>query len=201
MILAKLLNQLSTQKDAKKRNAEPEVIASYDNSDSNIVVYSDGKVRYEIHYPSGTSCRSFHIEECIRFFPFSDYVGLKRTDIANLEDYIVFTIYGEHKIALARNKVHAERSAFSMDDSITTNSESDDNLSFADIIADKRAITPEEAYIKTEVWKNYEQLTDKQKVVITGLLNGKTQVEIAKEEGVDATAIRDRLKGARKILK
>ena len=78
----------------------------------------------------------------------------------------------------------------------------DSSSSIAAIIADSSSVEPiDEALFINIFEEKYKLLTDKQKVVIDGLLANKTQVEISREEGVDTTAIRDRLRCARDILK
>lgn len=48
---------------------------------------------------------------------------------------------------------------------------------------------------------NYDKLSANQRDIIDCMLDGKSQVEIAKELGIDITTVRDRLKSARRKLK
>lgn len=48
---------------------------------------------------------------------------------------------------------------------------------------------------------NYDKLSENQRDIIDCMLDGKSQVEIAKELGIDITTVQDRLKSARRKLK
>ena len=174
---------------------------------------------------------SFHITECRKYFPFSKYKGLTADMLDDMEEKVVICLFGEHMIEHNRDKAKKEffssqkkdgkedvkkdgkkngkkngKKVYFKEVNLDGIVESEDSSSsIADIIADPSAVDPIDIVLRKEFFsifgEKYKSLTDKQKIVIDGLLAGKSKVDIAREEGVDATAIRDRHKCAKKILK
>lgn len=198
MKFSALLNIIPSKNTATKGK---NLLHSYSTNGSCINVFSSGKIDYIISYESGLSYhRCFYAEDCIKYFPYSMYKGLSNSNILELDDSIVFTIYGEYLIENSRNDVHTKRSVFSLNATISD----EDSLTFEDTIEDRNAILPENELIKTELCSilssAISDLTLKEQEVINRKLAGMTDVEIASELNIDPTSVRDRKKNAFKKL-
>jgi len=193
-----------------KANTSPVVVLQHTGNTFSITVTSDGKVTYT----DGSYKTSFNIFYCNKFFRKHDYiingVFMQDTDLDELDEIIVLTMFGDQQIMNHRNEAHENRSAFSLDEEC---SEDEEGSTYVENMADPNGKSPEEVYVLLEnaddnelaraiVNSEMAKLTFNQQIVIKKMFfENKKGVQIAKELNIDATSVRDRKKAAFKSLR